>query len=134
MKFRNVDRKLFLPNRANEISATFLSIVFNGGAFSSLAGFADYDFSSPWNIQVEIFNKAFEDGVQNLGYEVGIDAGFGGEILLQQKIDQLNKRKELYKIEDYSIRRGKKFGEVPSFLWRNMNYPFDYSTSGKLPQ
>ena len=129
MKFRNMDRILFRPNRSSEITAIFLSIVFNGNAFSSIPGFADYDFSSPWNVQVEIYNKTYEDGIQSLGYEVGMDAGFGGEILLQKKIDQLNKRKNLHKIEDYSIRRHKKFGEVPSFKLRNRKWRYEYSTT-----
>jgi len=45
-------------------SAMFLSIKFNGNAIKYLPAFMDYDYDSPWNIQVGIYSI---DGVEVFG-------------------------------------------------------------------
>jgi hypothetical protein len=62
-------------------------------------GFEDYDYNSPWNIQVGIYD----------GKDKEIDFSKPGLSPSQRQ-----------------IMRHKRDGEVPSFLWKNLNFGHDY--------
>ena len=120
------------PNKGQDIGAIFLSLKFNGSAFIGLTGFDHYDFTSPWNIQV-----GFYSGETDIFASPKMPAyGYKND---PENIAWLKSReKEIAKkradVGSWELRRHAKFGEVPSFLWRNMSYPFEFTTKVKLPK
>jgi hypothetical protein len=118
-----------LKSRSKHIDALFLSLKFNGAAFKGVPGFNHYDFTSPWNIQIELFNKVFEEGLKAID-DLRCQPGFGmseKEIVLQ--LEALNKRKDEKRFEDMAIRRHKENGEIPDFEWRMTNWPAEFANS-----
>jgi hypothetical protein len=55
--FRNITAKIEFHGES--LGAMFLSIKFNDGVLNDLHGFTDYDFTSPWNIQMGIYQKSW---------------------------------------------------------------------------
>jgi hypothetical protein len=88
------------------LDAIFLSIQFNGAAIKDLPGFKNYNYNSPWNIQVGIYDGKGND----------IDFSKPGLSSSQQ------------------IMRHKRFGEVPSFRFRKDRYNSEYNTILELDQ
>lgn len=93
------------PGQQRRSSATFLSLDFNSSAVQGLSGFSEYDFDSPWNIQVGIY-----DGKAN---------------------DIVNSHNALQNPSAWRIVRHKKYGEIPSFKQRNDMFS-EYMTSLEL--
>jgi hypothetical protein len=88
--------------------AIFLSINFNGENLKNAhQGFEDYDYNSPWNIQVGIYDGRGND----------IDFSKPGLSTSQ-----------------WQIMRHKRFGEVPSFRFRKDRYNSEYNTILELDQ
>lgn len=110
----------------------FLSLKFNSSAFKGLPGFDHYDFTSPWNIQIEIFNKVYEDGLQEMALSSQLTSGFSGSYEVTYQKKALNKRKNENRLEDLAIRRHEKFGEEPSFKWRNRKSKREYTCDLEL--
>ncbi len=101
------------PNSLEEINAIFLSIKFSASALAHISGFKDYDYDSPWNIQVGIY-----DG---LGREVAAEKSG----IFKASADA----------STWRIMRHKKFGEVPSFLFRYRKYRSEFNNNlDDLPQ
>jgi hypothetical protein len=105
----------------------FLSIKFNQSAFEGLEGFGDYDFDSAWNIQIEIFNRVYEEGLQEIALRSQLYSGLSGGYQVNRQVEALNKRKDEKRLEDLAIRRHKKNGEVPNFLLRKQSWPREYA-------
>ncbi len=107
----NLKKKL-KPNKMSANSAIFLSVKFNADAMHHLPGFKDYDYESPWNIQVGIYDKAgreVQDRPEN--HKPVLDSPLGHWI--NKKLNTPDKDPA-----KWQIMRHKKDGEVPSFLWR----------------
>jgi hypothetical protein len=99
-------RRLILQMQEDyAIPTIFLSIKFNGGCLTDRNGFSDYDFDSPWNIQVGFYNHSGKD--------------------------ISNSASALQNPSTWRIMRHKKYGEVPSFKQRNDMYS-EYQTSLEL--
>ena len=99
----NFTRKLILKVRSMETNlsdAFFLSIAFSPEAMAGLKGFGDYDFDSPWNIQVGIYNH------------------WGQDIMGSPNAYQ--------NPSDWHIMRHKDFGETPDHKWRAKFLPREY--------
>ncbi len=123
-----------LKSRSKYIEALFLSIKFNGMAFKGLPGFDHYDFTSPWNIQIEIFNEVYEEGLQAIGQKPQLYSGLSGGYEVQRQLEALNKRKDANRLEDLAIRRHKKDGEVPSFIARVGLNSLEYKNDLDMPK
>ena len=105
----------------------FLSLKFNSSAFKGLSGFGHYDFNSPWNIQIEIFNKIYEDRLQEVTSKSHLISGLSGGYEAYHQVEAMNKRKKENPLEDLAIRRHKDNGEIPDFEWRMANWPIEFS-------
>jgi hypothetical protein len=135
--------------------AIFLSLKFNGSAFKGLPGFNQYDFDSPWNIQVGIYSGGFEvteapepkmpswfknDPVYTGDFEVMEDPEGKMSSWYKNKKDPVfeeNVRRRKQMIADMSsweIRRHKKDGEVPSFIARVGFNSFEYDNNLDMPK
>jgi hypothetical protein len=85
-----------------KVSAFFLSIKFSDAGLKNLIGFKDYDFSSPWNIQVGIYKQG----------------------LFKKEVDFPNTKNDSFK---WQIMRHKKHGEIPYFDWRADTMPSEFT-------
>ena len=122
-KFSNTLADKMKPNKSSSTSITFVSIKFNGGIISSLAGFKNYDFDSSWNIQVELYNKVYEDGMKKIALRTGSDYEY---LHTDSEIEKLIKRRDSNKLEDFSIRRNKNNGEIPDHKERSKMWPNEF--------
>jgi hypothetical protein len=108
-----------------KVNAFFLSIKFNSGAVKWLDGFNQYNYDSPWNIQVGIYSAdldLFENPENSLqpGYEKDLIA-----LKIVDKKKQILERRRA-SMGSWEIMRHKKFGEIPSFKWRNRKSKREY--------
>jgi hypothetical protein len=100
-----------------KVNTFFLSIKFNGDTVKWLDGFSQYNYDSPWNIQVGIYSEG-----HNL-FENPKDSFLPG--FTEKKKEILERRRA--NMGSWEIRRHKKFGEVPSFKWRNRKSKREYA-------
>ncbi len=121
---RGLQRKL-RPNNIEETGAFFLSFKFKAEVVKHLPGFKDYDYESPWNIQVGIYD--------NWGRDV-VPAKQEKDIF-SRWIEKVPLTKASTDPSTWQIMRHKKFGEVPSFLWRYRKYRSEFNNNlDDLPQ
>jgi hypothetical protein len=121
---KNLAKKL-KPNKGSTNTVIFLSVQFKD-EFKILPGFKEYDYDSRWNIQIEIFNRVYEEGLQAIGLRCHSGSGMSEKEVIYQ-MEALKPRKDENRLEDLAIRRHKKFGEVPYFDWRSETNPREYS-------
>ena len=119
--------------RKNEIKAIFLSLTFNRKAVDGFPGFSHYDFESPWNLQVEIFNTRYEEDLDLLTRTTALN-GYSGRHAISHAHNDLLTRKAEHRQEDLAIRRDRKDGEIPSFLFRYENSASEYESELDLPK
>ena len=106
--FGNITAKIEFHGES--LGAIFLSIKFNDGVLNDLHGFTDYDYTSPWNIQVGIYQKSW----------------FGKK--------EVDLKKSGSDLSSWEIMRHKKDGEVPSFLARvDLDY-IEYDNKLDMPK
>ncbi|MFA5700052.1 MAG: metallophosphoesterase [Desulfuromonas sp.] len=99
----------------------FLSLKFNANATQHLSGFKDYDYESPWNIQVGIYDKKgreVQDRPEN--HKPILDSPLGH--WMNKKLNTPDKDPA-----KWQIMRHKEFGEVPYFDWRAEQWPTEFS-------
>ncbi len=87
----------------------FISSKFNTTALSSRSGFKQYDFSSPWNIHVEIRPRT---ELVRLKYEKMMASIDDDTSALERKMYE-----EMARAEGYYIKRHKRYGEIPNLKW-----------------
>ncbi len=107
-------------------NAIFLSIKFNKSSFSGLKGFDHYNFSSPWNIQVGVYSGSTDVVHDPAGdySETARKSPYVASLIAARKAAQDRARKQPGRWE---IKRHKKYGEVPSFKWRNRKLKREYA-------
>ncbi len=113
-------KKIILKIKSQELNlfgAIFLSIKFSAAALSHLPGFKDYDYDSPWNIQVGIYDKWGRDVAAPKQENQGL---FG------KLIEKTGITKASSDSSTWQIMRHKKFGEVPYFRWRSQQWPSEF--------
>ncbi len=97
--------------------AFFLSMKFSASALSHLPGFRDYDYASPWNIQVGIYDAWGRDVVPEK-QEKGVFGKF---------VEKSGIAKASTDASSWQIMRHKRFGEVPYFDWRMEQWPDEFT-------
>ncbi len=104
--------------------AFFLSIKFNGKAVGHLPGFMDYDYDSPWNIQVGIYGANGSDIAEQKTVREGSTPMSVGGAVTAAKL-----KKQGVAANDpsrWQIMRHKKYGEIPYFDWRAETMPSEF--------
>lgn len=109
------------PNKIDLIGGFFLSMKFRSSAVQHLPGFKDYDYESPWNIQIGIYDgkgREVQDRPEN--HKPFIDSPLGQYINNKRHTPDTDPAK-------WKILRHEKFGEVPYFDWRAEQWPAEFS-------
>ncbi len=94
-------RRWLRPGQQNRAAVFFLSLEFNSSAFQGLRGFDEYNFESPWNIQVGIYDDSGQDVMSSAS--------------------------AMQNTSTWQIMRHKDYGEVPLFDWRAIHWPNEFT-------
>jgi hypothetical protein len=106
-----------MKSRRKYIEAIFLSIKFSGSAVKHLPGFEDYNYDSPWNIQVGIYGEG--------GVEIGAQAPKTANPIGRAAAMERH-QSAVHDPSRWQIMRHKDSGEIPDFRWRMYTYPGEY--------
>ena len=98
-----------IMEKGEKTVSLFLSIKFNEESMKNRKGFGQYDYSSSWNIQIEIRPRA---ELVRLRYERMMADIYDDTSALERKMYE-----EMTRTKGYYIRRHKKYGEVPNLNW-----------------
>ena len=98
-----------IKKKAGKGIAIFLSVKFKEDALNNRLGYKQYDYSSFWNIQIEIRPRT---ELVRLKYEKMMADIYDDTSALERKMYE-----EMTRTKGYYIRRHKKYGEVPNLNW-----------------
>ncbi len=88
--------------------------------------FEHYDFTSPWNIQVEIYSGT-TDVVQDPAADIPEKMTYSLDLTRLIASQQASQERAKKDMGSWEIKRHKKFGEVPDHKERAKAYPREYS-------
>ena len=114
ISFSNFINQISRPSKSRKFEAFFLSFKFRSSAIKHLPGFKYYDFDSPWNLQIGIYDDRDRDNLSH----VDKAPRFCGN-----KVVQDEPRENTIRLK---IMRHQEFGEVPNFRWRSESEPAEF--------